>query len=131
AEDKTIRIWDLSSSTSITTLQGHMNSVRSVAFSPDGRFIASGSSDNTIRIWDLTSSKSIATLQGHTNFVRSVAFSPDGRFIASGSSDKTIRIWDLKALGLTEGAADTDTVSPTYVNARVLLVGDSGVGKSG
>jgi hypothetical protein len=74
-------------------LLGHTDSCESIDFSPDGRFIVSGSGDNTGRIWDITSCKEIAQLEGHTDAVFTVAFSPDGRYIATGSLDKTIIIW--------------------------------------
>jgi len=71
--------------------------VRSVACSPDGRHITSGSYDKTIRIWDAETGSPVGEpLVGHNDNVLSVAYSPDGRHILSGSSDKTIRIWDAE-----------------------------------
>jgi WD40 repeat protein len=72
--------------------------VKSVAFSPNGTRIVSGSDDNTLRLWDARSGQPIgAPLLGHESWVLSVAFSPDGTRIVSGSDDNTLRLWDAKS----------------------------------
>ncbi|KAL8637402.1 MAG: hypothetical protein Q9228_005321 [Teloschistes exilis] len=75
-------------------LASHSDSVTAVAFSPDGKRIASGSFDKTIKVWDAATGDLEKTLAGHSDWVTAVAFSPDGKRIASGSWDKTIRVWD-------------------------------------
>ncbi|MDE0638012.1 MAG: WD40 repeat domain-containing protein, partial [Candidatus Poribacteria bacterium] len=73
----------------------------SVAFSPDGQTLASGSSDYTIRLWDVATGEHKQTLQGHIDHVDSVAFSPDGQTLASGSSDGTVLLWHVTPMPTT------------------------------
>jgi hypothetical protein len=73
----------------------NVGSVNSIAFSPDGRRLASASADKTMRLWDVASGAAVRTLEGHQDAVNGVAFSPDGRWLASASADKTVRLWDV------------------------------------
>jgi WD40 repeat protein/serine/threonine protein kinase len=78
----------------LMTLKGHTGPVHSIAFSPDGRRIASSDDNQTVKVWDASSGLEVLTLKGHTGPVRKVAFSPDGRRIASTSDDRTVNVWD-------------------------------------
>jgi len=74
--------------------EGHEGTVNSAAFSPDGKYIVSGSTDETLKLWEAGSGRLIRTFEGHQDCVESVAFSPDGKYIVSGSTDKTLKLWE-------------------------------------
>jgi eukaryotic-like serine/threonine-protein kinase len=65
-----------------------------VAWSPDGKRLATGSRDGTAKVWDAASGQELLTLKGHSNFVISIAWSPDGKRLATGSWDNTAKVWD-------------------------------------
>ncbi|KAJ5874380.1 uncharacterized protein N7529_002810 [Penicillium soppii] len=75
-------------------LEGHFDEICSIAWSPDGSRLASGSNDRTVRVWNPATGRCISTLKGHTSSVSSVTWSPDGSRLASESNDHTIRVWD-------------------------------------
>jgi WD40 repeat protein len=89
----TIILWDVASRARIATLQAHAGTVDMLAFSPDGRTLASGSYDGTITWWDITSRTPLATLTGHTARITSLIFSPDRHTLISASADHTIIAW--------------------------------------
>ncbi|MEH1922597.1 serine/threonine-protein kinase [Nostoc sp.] len=83
------------------TLSGHSgvsSGVNTIAISPDGYTLVSGSDDKNIKLWDLNTQKVIASLSGHSQAVKSVAFSPDGQILATASDDKTIKLWQFETL---------------------------------
>jgi len=120
AEDKQIRIWDISRKRILHVFGGHQQKIHSLDFSPDGRFIVSGSSDKTARIWDMANADAspkvltagdLGWLDSDAG-ITSVAFSPDGQFVAASSLDTTVYIWDVATSHLVERLqGHTDSVS--------------------
>ncbi len=91
----TIYLWNINSKELIHTFSGHDLRVNTLAFSPDGKTLASGSNDATVRLWDVGSGKQLQVLEGHSSNVGTVAFTPNGRnLISSGGGG--IRVWDVK-----------------------------------
>lgn len=93
-----VEFWDTATASNIATLDRLPQEVFSVAFSPDGKTLASGmshESDKMVNLWDASTHKLIAAFEGHAAHVRTVAWSPDGKVLASGGEDKTINLWDL------------------------------------
>ena len=77
----------------LVTQVGHSQGIETLAFSPDGKSVASGSSDSNIILWDVASGRELRAFSGHTEKVTSVAFSPDGTMVVSASSDNTVKLW--------------------------------------
>jgi WD40 repeat protein len=93
-------------------MSGHIQIVKSLAFSPDGKILASASLDKTIKLWDTSTGNEIRTLSGHTGGVTGVAFSPDGLTVASASWDTTVILWDVHSGNLLQKfSGHTDRVN--------------------
>jgi WD40 repeat protein len=97
--NKTIKIWNPHTGEWPRTFSEELGYVGSVAISPDGNTLASGSTENIIKIWNLHTGQLLHQLTGHSDTVRSLAISPDGKTLVSGSVDKTVKIWDLSTAG--------------------------------
>src|SRR5262245_32817214 len=81
----------------VSTLKGHTEIVYTIAFSPDGRHVLTGSFDKTLRLWEAATGKEIKSFggqAGHQQNILAVAFSPDTHYLASGSQDNTVKLWD-------------------------------------
>lgn len=97
AIDQEVCLWQATDGRQLAIYHGHRGWVQSLAFSPDGSILASGSHDHTIRLWDLQTGQCLKTLRGPMGCIQSLAFSPDGTILASGSYDHTIHLWNVTA----------------------------------
>ncbi|HVT12839.1 MAG TPA: TIR domain-containing protein [Fimbriimonadaceae bacterium] len=128
SEDKTIKVWDLEQGACIGTLEGHKGAVLGVSFSPDETLIAStGFMDGTIRLWDWRSGTCLQIIDtGLMRFPISVAFTPDGSRLVVGTAEGSILVYRLTGARPAPSAEATRS----YVNAKVVLLGEGTVGKT-
>lgn len=134
SKDKTVRLWDLASGKCLFILEGHSATVNVVTVTGDSKFVVSGSEDKTVKVWDPRSGECVLTLSGHTDGVTDIAVAAEGRRLVSGSRDRTVRVWDLPNEIVARGyiaVREKEAVATRYTNAKVLLIGDTGVGKTG
>lgn len=94
--DKMVRLRDLVSGKLFKPLRGHDYEIFSIAFSPNGKVLATGGRDKTVRLWSTATGELLGEpLRGHEDWIYSVSFSPDGNTLATASGDKTVRLWDI------------------------------------
>jgi WD40 repeat protein/serine/threonine protein kinase len=120
---RTIHLREVSSGKAITVLRGHEGPVSALAYSPDGKRLASGSADNTLRLWDMAAGKAVAVLHGHEKPVEWLSYSPDGRRICSGDG-ASARLWDAsdgRAIAVLGGPVGHLTAAFTPDGHRLVL----------
>ncbi len=133
SDDMTIRIWEPQMEKKLGVLEGHTDHIIHISFSFDGRLLASKSLDGTVRIWRCDTWDQIAILEESSPIpaaLGGLAFHPNKNILASlGEKDTVIRIWNLDISKLLKTPLDNSSIH--YINAKMVLVGESGVGKTG
>lgn len=127
--DRKLKLLDVATGNEVHSLQGHSATIRSFAFSQDGRLAASGDDGNTIKLWNVAKGEEIRTIAGRVSEVQSVGFSPDKRFVLSAGSDNTIRVWGASSGALIRTFADQaarQTFGFLADNRTVLSIGVDG-----
>ena len=89
------RQWNVADGKLLHTFEGHKDALYSVAISPDGKTLATGSYDQKIKLWSIAASNELHTLSAHNGCIFDLAFRPDGKFALIASSDRSVRLWDV------------------------------------
>lgn len=128
-KDNTVRLWRVDTGEQLTVLAGHQSWIFTVAFSPDGHVVASGSGDGTLKLWDVADGRLIRTLAGHGGSVQGLAFAPDGKTILSAGLDGAIKRWDTTTgheLPSLAKLGDSITNMALSANSQALATWDVG-----
>lgn len=133
SEDCTVRLWQINTAHLLNILEGHLTAVVGVTFSPGGRLLTSRGADQSLRLWRTDTWEPLAHLDypaAQVSASHGMAFSPTAPMLAAlGENDTAVHLWDIDYRALFYSTADVHSIR--YTTAKVALVGDSGVGKTG
>ena len=141
SSDRTVRLWEINTGRCLRVFEGHIHAVYSIDWNTDGQYALSSdgsdfAEDNTVRAWDTSTGACLAELSGHDGEILTVKWTSDQRHACSGDSTGTVRYWDLSDVLATaagqRAARDASALDQVqYTNAKILIVGESGAGKTG
>lgn len=137
ASDGTVRLWDLESGCCLRLMDAHADQVLAVAFGPMGGWAVSGLADNSAQLWDLQSGRCLRVLEGQSSRVSTLALGLEVGRMLSGTNDGVLRLWNLTAATSSAFSNPANAVTPPRPyrekaqSAKVVLLGDSGAGKTG
>jgi len=139
SNDRTVKIWNLATGKCAYTLTGHDERINDLAWSNDDKYLVTASTDKSVILWDIYDGKIVCRLFGHIDTVRSIVWNNEQTGAISGDLTGQIVYWDLTAyldrttieLATLSHEPDDDNKQVQYTNAKVLLVGESGAGKTG
>uniref|UniRef100_A0A0E0JPI7 Katanin p80 WD40 repeat-containing subunit B1 homolog n=1 Tax=Oryza punctata TaxID=4537 RepID=A0A0E0JPI7_ORYPU len=104
-----LKIWDIKKKGCIHTYKGHRGAIRTIRFTPDGRWVVTGGEDNIVKVWDLTAGKLLHDFKFHSGQIRCIDFHPQEFLLATGSADRTVKFWDLETFELIGSAGPEAT----------------------
>jgi WD40 repeat protein len=126
-----VKIWRVADQSLVRTIAGHSDNVLDVAFSPDGKYVATCSYDKLAIIWDVATGEKIRELKNHVDAVYSLAYSPDGKLLATGAGDRTVKVWDTDSGKLLLTLSDSlDTIYAVAFSPKGDMIAAGGADKS-
>jgi dipeptidyl aminopeptidase/acylaminoacyl peptidase len=126
-----VKIWNVESRSLVRTITGHDDCIYGLAFSPDGKTLATSSYDKLIKLWDLETGKEIRTLKDHIDAVYAIEFTPDGKRLVSGAADRSVKVWDTASgRRLYTFSEATDGINTVAIDPTGRLVAAGGLDKS-